>query len=178
MAWQLILGPILGLVGSGIEKYTEHRKEVLKAEEREKDRKHELAVMSMEADLALKRTTVEGAIRKAEGEQKTFDASYHFANDKLLPEGQTLTEKQTNWIVAVEVISKAIRPLSTIWYQVLVAAIFSWSAYTLVNASAEILSQQEVAGIYKEVVFSIIGMAETTLLWWYGIRRMSKKRGE
>jgi hypothetical protein len=177
MVWQLIAGPLFGLIGSGMEKFAEHKQDKLKAEERQKERVHDLAVMEKEASLAIQKTTVEGRIRQGEAEQKTFDESYRFNNDKLLPGDAELTPKQLNWIVAVEVVSKAIRPLSTVWYQVLVAVIFSWSAWKLTNASVEIFSLNEVATLYREVVFSIVGMAETTLLWWYGIRRMSKKKG-
>ncbi len=176
--WQLILGPILGLVGSGIEKFSEYKSDQLKSAEREKDRAHELAVMEKEVDLALKKTTVEGKIRQEVAAQATFDASYHFANDKLIPENAELSRGQLGWIVAVDVLSKSIRPLSTIWYQLMIAAIFGWSAWKLANASVEVFSLQEISSIYKEVVFSIIGLGETTLLWWYGIRRMSKKKDQ
>jgi hypothetical protein len=176
--WQLILGPILGLVGSGVEKFFELKTERLKAEERQKDRDHDLAVMDKEADLALKQVTVEGRIRQDEAAAKSFSDSYQFANDKLISDDAKMSRGQLNWIVAVEVISKAIRPLSTIWYQLLVAVVFGWSAWMLVRTGAQAFTAKEATAIFREVIFSIIGMAETTLFWWYGIRRMSKKRAD
>lgn len=175
--WQLIMGPILGIVGSGIEKFAEHKQAQLKAEERAKDRAHELLFMDKEAELALKKSTVEGQIRQDAAEQQTFSDSYKFNNSKLLPDDANLTPKQLGWIVAVEVFSKSIRPLSTVWYQLLIAVVFGWSAWQLVDAGTAAFSQKEIASIFKEIVFSIIAMGETTLLWWYGIRRMSKKKG-
>ncbi len=178
--WQLILGPILGLVGSGVEKFYELKTEKLKSEERARDRAHELSVMRLEGEQAINKVTVEGQIRQDEAAAKNFSDSYSFANDKLIPDDADLTRRQLNWLVAVEVISKMIRPLSTLWYQVLVAIVFGWSAWRLVGvgAGADVFTAKEAAGIFREVVFSIIGMAETTLFWWYGIRRMSKKRAQ
>lgn len=174
--WQLILGPILGIAGSVIEKVAEYKEAKLKAEERAKDRAHDLLVMDKEAELAIKKSTIEGQIRQDAAEQKTFSDSYKFNNDKLLPEDANLTPKQLNWIVAIEVLSKAIRPLTTVWYQLLIAVIFGWSAWQLVDAGSEAFSEKEIAGIFKEIIYSIIAMGETTLLWYYGIRRMSKKK--
>lgn len=175
--WQLIAGPLFGLIGSGVEKFAEYKEDKLKAEEREKDRAHELAVMEKEATLAIQKTTVEGQIRQSEAEQKTFDRSYRFNNENLLPDNAEITGWKLGLVVLVEVFQKSIRPASTCWYQFLVAVVFSWSAWKLVNAGAEVISQKEIAEIFRHIVFSIIGMAETTLLWWYGIRRMSKKKG-
>lgn len=174
--WQLIAGPLFGLIGSGIEKFAEYKQDKLKAEERERDRAHELAVMEKEATLALQKITVEGQIRQSEAEQRSFDASYQFNNENLIPEGTKLTGWKLGLVVLVEVFSKLIRPASTCWYQFLVAAVFSWSAWKLVNAGSEVFSQKEIAEIFRHIVFSIIGLAETTLMWWYGIRRMSKRK--
>lgn len=174
--WQLIAAPILGIIGGAIEKYHEYKQEQLKAKERALDRQHELAVMDKEATLALKKLTVEGEIKQQAAEQQVFADSYKFNNDKLIPADAKLSKTQLNWVVAVEVISKAVRPLSTIWYQVLIAVIFGWSAWKLVDASTTVFSMKEIAEIYRQIVFSILGMGETTLLWWYGIRRMSKKK--
>lgn len=174
--WQLIAGPILGLVGSAVEKYHEVKLEQLKIQERALDRAHELAVMSKESELALQQTTVQGEIAQDIEAARAFTASYNFANDTLIPEGAKLGRKQLNWVVAVEILSKAIRPLATIWYQLLIAAVFGWAAYKLASVGGEVFAGEEIAGIFREVVYSVIGMGETTLFWWFGIRRMSKKK--
>ena len=174
--WQLILGPVLGILGSGIEKFTEYKQEQLKIAEREKERAHDLACMQMEADLAEKRTRVAGEMKVQEMETEAFAGSYNLMSESLLPKDVKLTEKQVSRVLFVELFCKIIRPLSTTLYQCFLAIIFGWAAFKINAMGATAFTDKEFVEIFKEVVFSVVAMAETTLLWWFGIRRMSKKR--
>jgi hypothetical protein len=48
----------------------------------------------------------------------------------------------------------------------------------LISSGGQIFTAEEAGKIFREVAYSIVGMAETTLFWWYGIRRMSKKKAD
>lgn len=173
--WQLILGPMLGIVGSGIEKFTEYKAEQLKMQSRREERAHDIAVMQMEADLAEKRIRVGGEMKVQEMETQVFADSYKLMDSNLLPDDVKLTEKQVSRVLFVELFCRIIRPLSTTLYQVFLAIIFGWAAYQIADLNAA-FEADEFKTMFREVVFSIVAMAETTLLWWYGIRRMSKKK--
>ncbi len=176
--WQLILGPIVGIVGSFGEKFFEHKQAVLEASERAKDRQHDLDVMQVEGDLADKRIRVEGEMAVNQIDAQTFGENYKSANTSLVPEGSELTKTQLSWVLAVEIFCKMIRPTTTVMYQVAIAIIFGWSAYNISKAGGDFFTGAEFNEMFKHLVYSIIGLAETTLLWWYGIRRMSKKKGQ
>lgn len=174
--WQLIAGPLLGLVGSGIEKWSEH-KENLRADKRaEDDRQHELKVMQFELDNAVILKRLEGEENRMTIDQQVFGENLKVANKSLIPEGQNLEGWRLTAVVLIEVFCKSIRPTSTVFYQVFVAVIFGWAAYNAVNSGTALFTPKEYTEIVREVIYSVIGMAETTLLWWYGIRRMSKEK--
>lgn len=176
--WQLILGPLMGILGSGIEKFTEYKAEQLKMQARREEREHDLAAMRLESDLAEKRIRVDGEMKVQKMETKAFADSYDMMSDSLLPEGTKLTEKQISRILFVELFCKIIRPLSTTMYQIFLAVIFGWSAWQVATKGADFFTADEFKIMFREIVFSVVAMAEATLLWWYGIRRMSKKRNQ
>lgn len=174
---QMILGPVLGLFGAGIEKYAEYKQEKLKVLEREKDRQHDLAVLKTEADLADRRIKLAGDIKIKEVELASFGENLTQANKSLIPEGADLTSKQLSWIVAIEIFCKATRPCLTWLYQIFVGVIFGWSAWNLADAGLIFFNGEEFKEMFQHLVYSIIGLAEMAFAWWFGIRRMSKKRG-
>ncbi len=171
--WQLILGPVLGVFGSAIEKWFALKEVQEKAKEKALDRAHELAVMEKESDLALKRITVEAEVKQSQAEQESFKTSYSFDSDRLTPDGAKLSRGMLWFTVIGDFFCKMIRPVSTVWYQLAVAAIFSWSALELRRRGVEALTTEEFGAVFSHIIYSVIGMAETTLFWWYGIRRMS-----
>ena len=176
--WQLILGPVLGIIGSFSEKFFEHKQAVLEASERQKDRDHDLNVMKAEGDLADKRLRVEGEMTVNRIDAETFGENYKNANTSLVPKDAELTKTQLSWVLAVEIFCKLIRPCTTVMYQVGIAAIFGWAAWNIMDTGGDFFSGDEFSEMFKHLVYSIIGLAETTLLWWYGIRRMSKKKNQ
>ncbi len=174
--WQLILGPILGIVGSTIEKVTEYKTKQLEIKERALERDHDLAVMSKEADIAVNRITIEGEIAVGKIDAQTFQSSYKLNSDPLLPDDTKLSQRQVSWVLFVELFCRVIRPASTTMYQIFLAVIFGWAAWNVGKTGSTFFSGEEFKVMFREMVYSVIGIAETTLFWWYGIRRMSKKK--
>lgn len=174
--WQLILGPLFGIIGGGLEKFTEYKTKQLDIKEKALDRQHDLDVMNLEANLVDKRIKVEGEIAINTIDAESFKESYRMGTDTLLPKDVDLTEKQVSRILFVELFCRIIRPASTTLYQIFIAIIFGWSAMNIADNGANFFTGTEFQTMFKELVYSVIGLAETTLLWWYGIRRMSKKK--
>lgn len=166
--WQLILGPVLGTFGGIIQKY-------LESKEKAAERKHELDIMDKEAELADRRLKIEQEIKREQADAAAFSASYNFVNDRLLPDGGKLSKGQVWIALLVDALSRLIRPVATIWYQLALAGVFCWAAYELNRINAGLLDPTEMQAIVHEIIFSIIGTAETILLWWFGIRGMSKR---
>ena len=176
MVWQLIAGPILGLIGSGVEKLAEHKENQRKAKERDLDRKHELSVMQFEIDNAVSLKKLEGSEDRKTIDQKMFGENLKTTSKLLVPEGQKLEGWMLGLFVVIDAFSKSVRPVSTVFYQAFVAGIFVWAADNATRLGVEIFTPKEYVEFVNQVIYSVIGMAETTLFWWYGIRRMSKKQ--
>lgn len=173
--WQLILGPILGTVGGLFNRWLDLKGEKQKADERDKERAHELAVMEKEFVLAERKATIEAAIRESEAAARAFEASYQFQNDKLLPDGSKLSPAQRWLALAIDAFSRLIRPASTVWYQLVLAGVFIWAALELRRRGLEALTSKQLGLLVADLVYSIVALAETTLLWWFGIRGLSKR---
>jgi hypothetical protein len=173
--FKLVFSPLLGMFGAWMTVKADERKEIRAAEDRIADRAHDLAVINAEGDLALKKVTLDASSRQAVSENTAFADSYTFANDNLIPEGAKLTNEQMNRVVWIEVINKAVRPFGVMWYQLLLAVIFGWAAVKLIGSTGKAFSDAEMAAMFRDVAYSIIGMAETSFFWYFGIRRMSKR---
>lgn len=172
---KLILGPILGVFGAWLTHRQEEAAEVRKAKERAEERAHDLAVMGMEADIATKRAVIASDTAQAVADTQAFSASYQFANDSLLPEGFKPRGWQAGWLVFIEGLNKLIRPAGVIWYQIVLAVVFGWSGYIFITTVESGIANAQMATLFREVCYSIIGMAETSFFWFFGVRRMSKK---
>jgi len=166
--WQLILGPLLGTIGGIATKWMEGK-------EKKADRAHELAVMDKEAELADRRLKMEGELKREEMDAASFSASYQFNNDNLTPEHVKLSKGQLWLAIFVDALNRLIRPLMTVWYQFALAGCFIWAALLLQRLGVGALDVKEAQGMMHEIVYSVIGTAETILLWWFGIRGTSKR---
>lgn len=167
--WQLILGPILGTAGGLVQKWFDSREKVA-------DRAHELALMDKEIAMADKRADIEKELAREAADSAAFSSSYQYANESLLPGDVKLNSKQTWLALGVEALTRSIRPVATIWYQLALAGVFSWTAYELSKVNGAMLDPTKMQGMLTEIVYSIIGTAETTLFWWFGIRGTSRRK--
>lgn len=173
--WQLILGPILGTFGGLLNRWLDLKGEKQKAEERKEERAHELLVMDKEYALAERKATLEASMRQDEIAAESFSDSYKFANERLLPEGTKLTPGQKWLALAIDAFTRLIRPAATVWYQFALTGVFVWAAMELKRRGLSALTSEQFGALTAEIIYSIVGLAETTLLWWFGIRGPSKK---
>ena len=173
--WQLILSPIIGLFGGFLTKWMDLKAEKQKADERAAERSHELLVMDKEYLLAEKKMKVESDLKVEELDAAALGESYKMFTDKMVPDGTKFTRKQISWALVIDGFNRIIRPISTIYYQLLVAVLFSWSAWELHVRGVDALTTAQFGVLVTEIIFSIIGMAQTTLFWWFGTRPKKKE---
>lgn len=173
--WQLILGPILGLVGSTTQSYFDLKKSRLESEERNKDRIHQKEMLRLESELNIKEISVEQKFELDKIDAKTFSDSYKFGTDNLIKDDSKLTNGQRWWFVLIEVFTRLIRPSSTTFYQVVNVGFCIYFGYLLNKFGTTVFTENNIAELFKEMIYSMIGLGETTLLWWYGARGLSKR---
>lgn len=166
------IGGIFGI----LTRWMDLKVEKVKIEERREERTHELAVMDKEAEHAEKKLKIEQEIEQMRAAGEAFTASQKYGNERILPDGIKLTKAQAWWLVLAEAFGKFIRPLSTIYYQLAMAVVFAWSAWTLAETGSLGLEPKTAAEIVKETIYAILYMAEMTLGWWFGISVSRAKR--
>lgn len=175
IAETLISGALGGVLGLA-QKWLDLKAEKAKAEEAEKVRAHELAVMEKENQYALDRIAAEERVAETESAGRAFEASQRYGNESLLPKDVKLTASQTWWLVVVEAISRAIRPVTTIYYQLAVAGVFGWAAWTLAQTNNLALSPETASKIIVDTVETVLYLSAMTVGWWYGVSPTRKKR--
>ena len=168
----ILAGALGGLFGIG-QKLIELKEKKIEAEERAKDREHDLLVMVKEGELAEKRLLIQQDINQDTQAGQAFTQSQIYGNQSALPQNVKLNKNQTWWLVVIEALSKAVRPCTTIYYQIAMAGVFVWTAYTLAGVT---LPVEKVMTLQEELIFAFIYMAEMTVGWWFGVSAVRKKR--
>jgi len=174
------LGAITGLIGVGITKYADYKQARLDAEERGKDREHELNVMSKEGELAkqqaeikLEEVVTTAEIKLQEDSYKHDKATYSNKLMEFMKDG-----KAKNFIIfclaMVDVARGLIRPIITTYYQLLLTAYGAWAGWylnKLVKSGVMSIDMAEVTTkAVNDTLATVIYLAVTTGVWWFGVR--------
>ena len=175
MAWQLIASPIIGALGGLAQSWLELKKESAKAQERAAERAHELAVMDREAEIAVKRMTVEQELRNEETQNETFRKSYEVFTKPLLPEGTKLNAAQKWVALFIDSSVTVIRPLCVVYYQLLLAVVAGWAMWILYKDGTPVVEIPFAQDLMKDIIYSIIGLSEMTVGWFFGVRGVSRR---
>lgn len=167
----IISGALGGLFGIG-QKFIELKEKKLEAEERDKDRAHDLLVMEKEGELAEKKLRIQQEMTQDQFAGEAFVQSQIYGNQSALPANVKLSKNQTWWLVVIEAISKAVRPVSTIYYQLAMTGVFIWTAWVL---SGVTLPVEKITNLQEEIIFAFIYLAEMTIGWWFGVSAIRKR---
>ena len=148
---------LLGTVISGGMKFFENRQK----------HGHELAIMEMES----KQMRVEAEIAKdvveleMEGKDRTaawsaLEASYKESTARM-------SKGDSAWLVMVDVVRGLMRPVITLGTLTLMGVIYFTVAQGMVGP--------EGISVQVTIIQTVLYIATTAVLWWFGTRNMSKK---
>jgi hypothetical protein len=157
-------GGVTGLIGAGITAFVEFKKQKLMFEHEVKMEELNQKTMQME---------IEGSIRVAETEA---DAAINVADAQTLADSYmadraayTAEAARTGILFKlVDFVRGMIRPALTIYLAVVVSLLY-WNMQEALG-DVSTLKPDELYGLYREVVLSIIYVSTTVILWWFGTR--------
>lgn len=180
-------GGLVGLIGTAIKQYQERK-------EREADRQHQLAMrdkdlaeMKEEANLKLRQTDkeIEGQKAVAQIEANAARDVANAATQRASYDHDQAKYATGSWIgnvlrgfwgglaafmmVFVDFARGMIRPTTTL-YLLAIESYIAWLLYQLLQVFGNIglLTPDQVFGLFREVVLSIVFLSSTALTWWYG----------
>lgn len=145
-----IAGTIVSAVSGYLERRQRHRQEL-------ELRRTDLELARAEAASAERVAAIESESRETEGGWRALEASYQVA-------GARWSSGDSPWLVAVDVVRGLIRPVLTLGFLILAGAIY----FTAVAIPP--------ADVGVRVVDTILYLATTTTLWWFGTRPRRAER--
>lgn len=163
-------GGILGIAGNFLKSRSE-----LKT--KEVDHKHELAtrlhdIQEMELEATLRRDQIE-----LENEGKLALANVEAQRSQDIAASELMAasfsaDKATYGGGIVDTLRGLIRPLITVYLMV----VFTLLCFKITNMviDLEIMNDQELIELYKELINSIIFLTTTAVCWWFGSRTTNK----
>jgi hypothetical protein len=157
-------GGVTGLIGAGITAFVEFKKQKLMFEHEVKMEELNQKTMQMEIEgqLRIAETEAEAAINVADAETlaKSYDADRAAYTNEAARTGILFK--------LVDFVRGMIRPVLTIYLAVIVSLLY-WNMQGALG-DVSTLNPNDLMSLYREVVLSIIYVATTVILWWFGTR--------
>ncbi|WP_040728242.1 hypothetical protein [Thiomicrorhabdus sp. Kp2] len=169
-------GGLLGLFGTGIKMWADHKAEEAKRTFELAMRQADREEMQLEHDLHMKQVEAQANRDIAIANQNRLTTESQIAGDVELAElnlRQTSysNDKATYGGGFVDAIRGLMRPTLTLYFAVLMALI----AYQLMQITGQMIGTANAQYLLKEVINAIIFLATTSVTWWFGSRPV--KRG-
>jgi len=173
-AIKAVLGPVVALLGAAWQARETRLTKEIEFKERALERDHELKIGMQEAENAMKKVVIESDAAIKLSEMAAFNTS-QTSIKPMLQEGTKLTGWHKTIAVLSDVMTSSIRPFMTVYYQLFVLGIFIWVIILLNKLTIDVIDANFAQELVKEIIYSVLMLAETTLLWFFGIRMLSVK---
>lgn len=176
-----IIGGVTGLVGSVVNKHYALKEAAQKLEERKVDNAHEALMADKEYARLVKISEIDLTKTELIGQNDAWSKSYEVFTTPLTS-GAKLTGWRLSLATCSDVFNSAVRPLSTVYYQLLMGLLGTYAAWYMYNFQDQFFSSSEYTTQLILIIFSIFDMilfqASMSLGWWFGNRGVSRKSGK
>jgi hypothetical protein len=193
MILESLFGSLVGIVGSGVTAFANYKTSQLQAQEREAERRFELAkieaetkalIAESEANIKVAQVSYAGQVDVEEAH--AFTESLKDAGRTYLSEGVILSMYERGPVMSAlaafltfllglcDVLKGLMRPCLTI-YVMLIASWVTYESYEIFSAfEIARFDAQEAWVSWKSTVDFILLLASTLISWWFGDRRLTK----
>lgn len=175
----VMTGGLTGLLGAGIQKYSEQQTKKLELEALKLKNGHDLEMrrMDIEADkVAWEQRKeikgIEGATAIGIEDAKAFAVSQEKEHNLLA--GQKLNSLQVWFMVLLEFVRGMIRPGLTI-YLCAITTLMSYQAYMILRHLNAAIEAKDAMLVMREIVSTILYLTTTCVTWWFGVRTQAPR---
>ena len=151
----VVSGGATGILGTIVSAGTEYFQARQRHDHEIALRRVEMEMVQTEAASAERMAAMERESEQMRAEHAALEASYRAATTRM-------SAGDSRWLVAVDVIRGLTRPVLTLLLVTLAGVIY----FTL--------SPQ--AGMRAQIVDTVLYLATTTVLWWFGARHVGRRR--
>jgi len=169
------LGGVTGLIGSAMTAYVNYKNQKLAFAHEENMVRIEQETIKLEAQTKIEIAETEYAGKKDIAESEAFGKS--FATDKAtymtwLPENKIAAVIIGILFALVDFVRGMTRPIITAYLAVLT----TWLAYQVYVLIQSPLTQDQAYDLMSQIIFVILYLTTTVILWWFGTRNKLFKR--
>lgn len=176
----LLGGGATGIIGIAVQRFFDYKNkqedmkaQVAKQAHEVQMKEADAKILAMEWNARTQVATIEAAGKEAVADSQAFAASFDM-EPKRYAEGKAPsgTLGRIGWflMVLLDAFRGAIRPGLTTYLIILVTVIFSWLMAILQSKNIEILDSVDIIAILKRVIDTVLYLATTCVLWWFGTR--------
>lgn len=151
----ILSGGATGLLGTAVSAGAEFFRERQRHAHEVELRRIEMEMLSAEAASAERVAAIERETEVSKADAAALAASYRSATDRM-------SRGDSRWLVAVDVLRGLTRPVLTWVFVALVGAMYFTSAAT--------------GGVREQIVETVLYLATTCVLWWFGARHLARRR--
>lgn len=170
----VLTGGATGLIGTGLSLIGDHFKRKQDLEMKKLDNDHEMAVMSKEWDGRRDIALTEADAAKDVQDGKAFAASYGLEPKRYLDiPGSEMSGFTKILLGFIDFWRGLIRPAMTT-YLVVIVTLMYFEFLAMMEMKGITIDDKTVIGIVVHIVNSIVYLATTTTLWWFGTRNKNK----
>lgn len=169
-----VLGLLIGPVAAFFQARETRLTKEADYKERALERQHELAISQQEGENAVRKQVIEsdGLVKSAE--LQAFTASIQSVKP-MLPEGTKLTGWQKGLAACVDSFSSLMRPGLTLYYQLAQVGLLIYIISLMDKLAMPLIDAAFAQEISREIIYSIITLAEMSFGWLFGIRMLSTR---
>lgn len=166
----LLSGGATGILGSLVSGATDYFKsKQLFLHEREMV-KLETIQLEKELENAREITRMEGETKRDVADATALSTSYS-ADVASYALGKA---RESKWFVFVDVLRGVIRPMLTIYLAAVVT--FMYIDFYALMHNADAVPVQDIVQMSQQIVYTVLYVATTVILWWFGSRNKISKR--
>jgi len=148
---------LLGTVISGGMKFFENKQK----------HGHELAIMQAENEQMVVEANIAKDIAELDMESKDRTAAWSALEASYKESTTRMSTGDSAWLIVVDVVRGLMRPVITLGTLVLMAVIF----FTVADG----MNGPDGIPVTVTIIQTVLYIATTSVLWWFGTRNMSKK---
>ena len=166
----ILTGGATGLLGSVVTGITDYFKTKQVFAHEEKMAEINIQILDKELEASKEITRMESEAKIEVGDAGALTASY--SADRATYAGGKARESK--WFVLVDVLRGLVRPLLTLYLAAVVTLLYI-DFYTLMQG-AEALPVKDIVQMSQTIVNTVLYVATTVLLWWFGTRNKIHKK--
>jgi hypothetical protein len=176
----ILSGGATGLLGVVFQRLFDHWKLKQELDQLRERNAHEVNMRKVDADIMAQEWAARTKVAEVEatGKEAVADAQAFAASFQLEPQRYSEGVKPGKigkfLLVAVDVLRGIVRPGLTVYLAWIATELYN-DSHMIVEKVAPLMQASLLQDVYKQIVFTLLYLFTTCVLWWFGTRNKGKQ---